>query len=179
MEGGEGGTGTEGGALTSAVHTAATAAEEDEALGLTDFFGAVMDGGGESLESVEEAKMQYEDLLSATAPVLATLKKDHDATLALKTQYKMKYQESLGKNELLSKELAAEKARRISLEEDTAKYRNDMKGQMEKLRANMHALLQDKGESSAMMEQRSHEMDREMDERQVGRRRLGVLMVNK
>ena len=93
--------------------------------GLTDFFGAVMNGGGESLESLEEAKMHYEDLLSATAPVLATLKNDHDATLALKTQYKMKYQESLGKNEILSKELAAEKARRKSLEEDAAKYRND------------------------------------------------------
>ena len=82
----------------------------------------------------------------------------------LKNQYKLQYQESLSKQEILRKELASERQSKKQLEEDAARHRTDLKGQIEKLRANMHALLQDKGESSALMQQRTHEMECAMDE---------------
>jgi hypothetical protein len=170
-----------GGALHSATRTAVPAEDEEAAIGLTDFLGAVMGGGGESSEILEEERMRYEDLLSGTAPVVYRLQMEHNATLGLKEQYKLKYQEGLGKQEILSKELTAEKQSKKQLEEDAARHRADLKGQMEKLRGNMHALLQDKGESSALMEQRSSEMERAMDEMkdelqvaQDSRKRLGM-----
>ena len=50
--------------------------------------------------------------------------------------------------EILGKELASERQSKKQLEEDAARHRTDLKGQIEKLRANMHSLLQDKGRAA-------------------------------
>ena len=138
----------------------------DEALGLQDFLVAVMGGGvrDENTESLEQEQMRYEDLLSEIHPVLLRLHTEQNVNMNLKNQYKLQYQESLSKQEILRKELASERQSKKQLEEDAARHRTDLKGQIEKLRANMHALLQDKGESSALMQQRTHEMECAMDE---------------
>lgn len=120
-------------------------------------------GGGANSEEVECAAMSREDLLSACVPKLAEQARALQDERTVMGVLKGKFEEAVRKEEAASKEVATAKARQKQGEEDVKNLRVTMKTEMEKLRANMYTLLQDKGETAQVMADRQRQAESQTD----------------